>query len=314
MITLSDAASMLKAADDILVICHIRPDGDAAGSAGALCMALRKLGKNAWVAPHTQVMARFAPYIEPFFAPADFKPRFIVSVDTPGAGQYPPGLEALAPVTDLAIDHHGKNAAYAKNTYVEGDSAACGEIVYLLLGELGAEIDGDIAEALYCAVSTDTGCFRTKATSARTLRIAGELRETGFDAFALTHRLFEVKTPARLKLEAAIAEAMELIRPDTARVIITKAMFERCGTTEDDLDKISLLLTCCEGVRFGLMLRELDGGLWKVSVRTDGSIHAGDVAGIFPGGGGHLDSGGAAVMGEPEAIMQALSERLDSLR
>lgn len=312
MFTLADAAGMLRAADDILIFCHIRPDGDAAGSAGALCMALRRLGKTAFVAPHERVMERFQPYIVPFFAPADFVPRFLVSVDTPGAGQYPSGMEAFAPVTDLALDHHGKNAAYAKHTYVEGEAAACGEIVYLLLNELGIGPDEAIAEALYCALATDTGCFRTRATTARTMAIAAKLRETGFDAYTLTHRLFEVKTPARVKLEAEIAQATEYPAADTACVVVTQAMLDRCGTREDDLDKISMLLTVCEGVRFGLMLRELPGGRWKVSVRTDGSVHAGDVASIFPGGGGHPDSGGAAVAGRADEIMAALLERLDA--
>lgn len=314
MFTLSDAAAMLRAADHILIVCHIRPDGDAAGSAGALCMALRRLGKTAFVAPHERVMERFQPYINQYFAPADFVPRFIVSVDTPGAGQYPAGLGHLAAVTDLAIDHHGKNTAYAKHTYVEGDSAACGEIIWLLLGELGIEPDAAMAEALYCALATDTGCFRTRATTARTMTIAGKLRETGFDAYSLTHRLFEVKTAARMKLEAAISEAMEFPQPDTACVTVTRAMLERCGTVEDDLDKISMLLTVPEGVRFGLMLRELPDGLWKVSVRTDGSVHAGDIACIYPGGGGHADSGGAAVRGEAAALMGELLARLDALR
>lgn len=305
MISLSDIAARLKAGDNYLIYCHIRPDGDAAGSAGALTMGLRALGKTAFVAPHPSVMERFAPYIESYYAPADFVPEFSLSVDTPGTGQLV-SRDGTVPRIDIAIDHHGSNALYAGQSYIEGDSASCGELIYLLLREMNVPLDAAMAEALYCAITTDTGCFRTKVTTPRCLRVAAALRETGFDAYELTHRLFDVKTPARLRLESAIGSAMRYPRPDTSCVVVDRAMLERCGVTENDLDKISLLLTSVEGVRYGIMLRELDPGRWKISVRTDGSVPAGSVTGIFPGGGGHEDSGGAVAEGDSAELTERL--------
>ncbi len=313
MLTIAQTARLLAGADNILILCHVRPDGDAAGSACALCRGLRSLGKTAYIAPHPTVMERFERYLLPYYAPEDFAPAFLVAVDTPGQQQYPQGLWELAEKTDLAIDHHGSNALYAKNSYIEADSASCGELIYALLQALGVVIDPDTAEALYCAISTDTGCFRSAGTTPRCMAVAGALRATGFDAYGLTRRLFEEKSPARLRLEAAIFSALRYPRPDTATVIVTNEMLAACGTREDDLDKISLLTTTARGVRFGLMLRELQDGWWKISVRTDGSLHAGDVAGVFPGGGGHRDSGGSVAQGEGEEIMQKLLDKLKSL-
>lgn len=307
MFTIAQAARLLQGADHILIVCHIRPDGDAAGSAGALCRGLRALGKTAYVAPHPTVMARFEKYIAPFYAPADFAPDFITTVDTPGPGQYPPGLQHLAEKTDLAIDHHGSNARYARFSYIEPDSASCGELIYMLLEALGLSPDAAMAEALYCAISTDTGCFRSRGTTGRCMAIAAGLREIpGFDAYELSHRLFDVKSPARLRLEAAIYAAMEYPTPEISTVIVTRQMLQSCGVVEDDLDKISLLTTAAEGVRFGLMLRELEENEWKISVRTDGSVHAGSVAGVFPGGGGHPDSGGSTARGPAGDILRVL--------
>ena len=141
-----------------------------------------------------------------------------------------------------------------------GFSAAC-ELIARLIPALGAEITPKIADCLYTGISTDTGCFRTRGTTARCMEVAARLRETGFDAFALTHRLFDVKSPARLRLEAAIYGAMRYPEPDTAAVIVTKEMLARCGVREDDLDKISILTTAAEGVKVGLMLRELPDGM-----------------------------------------------------
>ena len=311
MFTITQAARLLQGAENILIVCHIRPDGDAAGSACALCLGLRALGKSAYIAPHPAVMARFEKYLAPYYAPADFSPEFITAVDTPGPGQYPPGLGHLAAVTDLAVDHHGSNSLYARASYIEPESASCGELVYLLLEALGLSPDAAMAEALYCALSTDTGCFRSRGTTGRCMAIAAKLRDIpGFDAYELSHRLFDVKSPARLRLEAAIYAAMEYPSPEISTIIVTRQMLQSCGVTEDDLDKISLLTTAAQGVRFGLMLRELEENEWKISVRTDGSVHAGEIAGVFPGGGGHPDSGGSTARGQARDILQTLLARL----
>lgn len=313
MFTIADAAALLRPADNIFIVAHIRPDGDAAGSACALCLGLRALGKSACIVPHPSVMERFAKYMLPYYPSDDFRPGFIVAVDTPGPGQYPWDRRDLAERTDLALDHHGSNAGYARFSCIEPEAAACGELVYALLKELGVCLDAPMAEALYCALSTDTGCFRSRGTTARCMAIAARLREVpGFDAYELTHRLFDVKSPARLRLEAAIYGAMRYPRPDTAIVIVTNEMLEQCGVREDDLDKISLLTTAAEGVRYGLMLRQLPEDWWKVSVRTDGSLSAAGIAGIFPGGGGHADSGGSVAQGEAEALMALLLQTLEA--
>jgi len=109
MISISEAASLLRGAGHVLIITHVRPDGDAAGSGCALCLALRKLGKTAYLAPNPNVMARYDKYLLPYYAPAGFAPDFIVAVDTPSPKQFPPGLEPLSCSTDLALDHHGSN-------------------------------------------------------------------------------------------------------------------------------------------------------------------------------------------------------------
>ncbi len=300
------AAALLAAADDILIITHVRPDGDAAGSGCALCRGLRALGKRAYLAANPPSMARYEKYMVPYFAPEGFEPRFVAAVDTPGPAQFPVGWEHMAARTDLAVDHHGTNAGYAKYTFLEPDSAAAGELVYLLLKELNAPLDGDTAEALYTALATDTNCFRTPGTTGRTLTIAGALRETGFDAAGLTRRLFETRSPARLRLESVLFGAMEL-HDGICVMVLPLSTIAACGAGEDDMDKISLLTMLPEGTWAGLLIRELPDGTWKVSLRTDGSVHAGNILhALSPAGGGHADAAGAVMAGPPEAIREAV--------
>ncbi len=315
LISVETAAERLRAAENILIITHIRPDGDAAGSGCALCLGLRALGKTAYIAENRASMIRYRKYLEPYFAPAAFAPDFIAAVDTPGAGQFPPGWEHLAARTDLAVDHHGTNGGYAAETLLESDSAAAGELVYLILQALGVDMTPEIAEALYVALATDTNGFRTAGTTGRTLAIAAALHDAGFDVFGLTRALFETKSVARLKLEAALFEAMRFPAAGVCVMTLPLSVIEACGAGEDDMDKLSLLTMTPEGVWAGVMLRELPDGTWKLSLRTDGSVNAGEVFRAV-GGGGHPDAAGAVCAGDPAAleavILAALLEKTEA--
>ena len=306
-IDLIQTAVLLRKAGDILIVTHIRPDGDAAGSGCALCLGLRSLGKQAYLAKNPPSMARYEKYMLPYFAPEGFRPAFVVAVDTPTPGQYPPGLGDLASITDLAIDHHGTNSGYAKATFLEPDSAATGELVFLLLEALGVDMDPDTAEALYTALTTDTNCFRTPSTSSRTLAIGARLRSAGFDAAGLTRRLFETKSTSRLRLEAAMFGGMRFPVDGVCVMTLPLKTVEACGAGEDDMDKLSLLTFVPAGTWAGLLIRQLPDGTWKVSLRTDGTIHAGDILRTLGGtGGGHADAAGSVLDGPPEDIEKAV--------
>lgn len=312
LITVQQAAARLREAEDIWIVTHIRPDGDTAGSACALCLGLRALGKTAYLAENHPTMHRYDKYMEPYFPPEGHEPGFLAAVDIASAGQYPPGWEELAGKTDLAVDHHGTNSGYARETLLDDHAAAAGELVYLILRELGVSMTPEIAEALYVALATDTSGFRTAGTTGRTLAIAGSLHDAGFDVFGLTRRLFETKSAARLRLEAALFSGMRFPMDGVCVMTLPYDTILSCGAAEDDMDKISTVTMTPEGVWAGVLLRQLPGGDWKLSLRTNGSPHAGQVFRLL-GGGGHPDAAGAVLAGDPAEIeariLAALKEK-----
>ena len=79
--TTAEAAARLAAMDQVLILTHVRPDGDTIGSAAALCCGLRALGKTAYLLPNPELTATYAPYAAPYLAEADFVPAYVVSVD-----------------------------------------------------------------------------------------------------------------------------------------------------------------------------------------------------------------------------------------
>ena len=152
------AAAFLREKDGFLILTHRRPDGDTIGCAVALCRALRKLGKTAYVLPNPDATSLFAPYWGEVLAPADFQPDTVVSTDIASEGLFPVNAETYKGRVDLCLDHHPSNTGFARYNCVEADKAACGELIYRIV-TVWFPVDAHIALPLYVAISTDTGCF-----------------------------------------------------------------------------------------------------------------------------------------------------------
>ena len=307
-LTLNEAADFFKTHDDYLILTHRRPDGDTVGSAAALCRALRALGKRARIYPNPQLTPKFAPCHEGLTGePA--RGDTVVSVDIADRSLFPFGAEQAE--VALAIDHHGTNSGFAARTHTDETRAACGEILVELLPLLGVTMDKPMADALYTAISTDTGCFRYANVTANTFRCAAVCAEAGADVFQINRVFFETKRMARLRLEAYLTEHIEFFAGGrVALFAIPNALMDELGLTEDDVDDISGFGRTIEGVQIAAMLREVENGLGKLSLRTGKEYNAAKICAKL-GGGGHPGAAGASVPGGIPGVRAAL---LDALR
>lgn len=298
-------ARALSATDRAVILTHRRPDGDTVGCAAALCRGLRQLGKQAFILENPELTDKYTPYFEGLTCPAIAPDDTIVAVDVAAEDMFAKGLALPRPI-DLAIDHHGTNSGYARQSLVRSDRAACGEIIYDVLREMGVQIAGEIAEALYVAISTDTGCFRYSNVTANTLRTAAELLEAGVDAYAVNRKMFELKRFARLKLEAYLTETMRFYADGRIGVCLIPAdIRRRLGLTEDDVDDISGFARMIEGVELAAMLRQMPGAT-KLSLRSGRLYDSGAICKRL-GGGGHFSAAGASLHPDPaEAERQLL--------
>lgn len=304
--TAREAAALLNGWDNLLLLTHRRPDGDTLGSAVALCKLLRQKGKKAYLLDNPEATSLFTPYLEGVFAPADFVAERVVSVDVAARGLFPQNaIPYLERGIDLCIDHHPSNEGFACENWVEADKAACGEIIFALVEEMG-ELTADIALPLYVAISTDTGCFQYSNTSPNTHQVTARLMETGIDTFWVNKRHFRTKSFTRLKLEGMLAEGMELYdEGKTALVAVTLEMMAELHAREEDAEDIAAFAGQVEGVETAVTIRELKPGECKLSVRTSGGLNATKVCGLL-GGGGHAAAAGCTVMGTVEEAKTAI--------
>lgn len=298
-LTVQEAAARLRQMNNVLLLTHVRPDGDTIGSAAALCQALRDMGKTAYLLYNPEITDTYAPYAEPYWASEGFVPEHIVSADIAALNLLPDNAAAYASRVELTIDHHGSQEFFAAETCLDADAAACGEIIYRVIRELTA-VTPAIALLLYVAISTDTGCFVYANTTADTHRIAAELLKTGIDVGPVNKVLFRTKSKTRLAMEARMVADMELYDGDRVVVMsIPLSLRRELHATEADIEELSSLAALVEGTDCGITLRELKPGRVKLSLRTGPRVDACAVCQRL-GGGGHTAAAGATVDGTLE--------------
>ena len=306
----AQTAAYLKTMDAVLILTHIRPDGDTIGCAAGLCRALRDMGKTAYLLPNPEITTTYAPYAAPYLAPDGFVPRFVVATDVATEDLLPENARQYLGKVDLCIDHHPSNSGYAAHTCLDPSAAAAAEIVYDIVTALTA-MTADIALPLYVGLSTDCGCFQYGNTTARSHEIAAALMQH-VEVAKVNHDLFRIKSRVRMAMEGRMIRDMELY--DEGRVVVMQvplSLRQELHATEADIEELSSLAGQVEGTDCGITLRELKPGTVKISLRTGPRVDACAACALL-GGGGHKAAAGATVEGTmaevKERILAAVAE------
>ena len=298
-IDLQQAAQLLCGWDDILILTHQKPDGDAYGSAFALLWALERLGKRARVETPDGYLPGFR-FLFGNYSPKAFEPRFVVTSDVAGPELLGSLAERWAHRVDLCIDHHKVNNLNATYRLVVPQAAATCQLTYHIIRHLGVCFTPAIAAAIYTGIATDTGCFRYANTNPEVHRIAANMMEAGADYALINKLMFDTKTKGRLEIDRLVMETLEYYFDGRCAVIsIPNAAVERAGVLEEELDGISAFPRTIEGVQAGVTLREKPDGNYRVSLRTNGDVDASAICGKL-GGGGHKNAAGCTVPGPLE--------------
>ena len=309
-LTRTDCADYLRSHDNFCILTHRKPDGDTLGSAAALCRGLRAMGKTAHVLRNPETTPQYAFLQEDVCCEACSEDRTVISVDVAADKLFPPAFAPLLPRIALKIDHHGAGSDFAPLALVDPGSAACGEIVWDLLRELGVSMDRATAEAVYTAVSTDTGCFRFSNTTAHTLHTAAACLEAGAQTYPINKALFETTRLCRLKIESYLADHLEFLEDGKlALALLPREVEQACGVTEDDLVNISNFARNIEGVMLAATFRTESDGATKISLRSAPGYNSAAVSAEL-GGGGHAAAAGVRIAADQAAAREKLLEIL----
>ena len=295
-ITLKEAALFLKGVNNIGIVIHQYPDGDAIGSGYALCKALHALGKTARVLCDHTIPQKYVEIIE-MPAEQDFTPEIYVSIDVATVQLMGQNFAPIAEKIDLCLDHHMSNTRFGQRNYVDDKAAAAAEIAYDLLCELDVTITRDIADCIYIGLCTDTGCFRYSNVTPKTHRVAAKMIEQGANFVLINKEMFDTKSKARIQMEQKALSDMEYYFDGLcALMIISKEMIQCTGAQESDLEGLTPIPRQIEGVLLGITLREKGNGEYKVSLRSGREINVSKICASL-GGGGHYCAAGCTVSG-----------------
>ena len=314
-----DVARALREKKRFVLCPHYNPDGDAVGSVLALADILDHMGKETlcfFEAP-VPVIYRFLPgagraitdikTVRAFFRAAGDEGALVTldCGDDRRVGKHREELLAYHPV--VVIDHHHSNTGFGDYNWVDGDSAATGEMVFRLARTLDARISPEAASCLYSAISTDTGSFHYAARS-RTFEAAAELVRLGADPADLANKLYNNYSLGRLRLMREVLATLEMYERDRIAFIrVSKSMRDRTFTTMEDIEYFVNYPRAIQSVRAAVFLKEIEPGKVSVSLRAKGQCDVSAIAARF-GGGGHKNAAGCTFQNVPgmDAVRDAL--------
>lgn len=312
----SKAVDMIRDGTRIMLVSHTRPDGDALGSlAGLREMILadaKDTGRTCKV--ETLVLSEPAKIYE-FLLPQKFllmgdnitKQQvvdgrlndfdLIILVDTSATRQLPGVGEFLQKKAKnlLVIDHHLTGDIEGHHRLVDTTAAAAAEIVFELSRQGRLPLNKAAAEALFTAVSTDTGWFRFENTTASTLEITSALVAAGAKPHSLYHRIFENDPVEKLQLTAETLGTLDLHHNGKlATLKISQEMFARTNTDRSHVENIVNMPQQISTVQAVVLFVEVESEVTRCSLRSKGAIDVNEVANQFDGG-GHQHAAGATL-------------------
>lgn len=300
--TFAEIAAALRAAQTVVILSHVRPDGDAFGSQLALALSLRHLGKDVTVWNEDGMLDKysFLPGGDLLARPPAEAPQFDLAVALDTAVQNRLGMAAELVRADkwINIDHHPTNPRYGDLVYIDPTAPATGQILFELLTCEHLPMDREIAENLFVAISTDTGSFQYPNTTARTFEIGAELLKCGVDVGRLSQLLYESYPRRRVKL---LRELLGTMRVEgggkVAAFSLSLEVTRRLGVKPEDNEGLIDHLRSIQGVIVAVFFEELLEAKVRLSMRSKSD--AADVAAICQqfGGGGHKLAAGARVRG-----------------
>ena len=298
----SEAATRLLDIKKPRVLVHIRPDGDAIGSAAALCLVFDKLGVLAKIVSADKIPERLKfilEYTGVFLAGECEGDTSDVAIDVASPAQLGK-LYDEQHLPTLMIDHHIVGEAFADG-YISPTASSAAEALFDIIEELigmgKIELDEKLAFALYTAISSDTGRFSYSSTTPKTHRIAARLMECGIDASDINRRLFDSKTHDQIRAEGFIASRIKTEECGAVTyATLTASELASLGILAENFETAIDVIRSVRGAEISFFVREVGEKQYKASLRSV-KVDVSQIAKIF-GGGGHIKASGCTVMAE----------------
>lgn len=315
-----ELSNLFSISDNILLICHINPDGDAIGSQLALYNYLKSIGCNVdMLAPNN--LQEFLKWLSGaelinIFTKDRKKCRSLISeaslivmldFNHPGRLGEAEQFVRESDAVKVVIDHHLDPSDFADIMISDPTKCSTSELVHELLAFTGKKdfITIPYAEALYTGIITDTGNFEHGAYSSRTFRIVAELFDAGIDKDKVLNLIYNNFSADRIRLQGFAMNQRMVVIPElrTAYIYLSKDDLKSYNHVKGDTEGFVNLPLSIKGIDFTALFIEKDGFI-KLSFRSRGRFPSNVFASEYFAGGGHRNASGGEYFDTLENTIQ----------
>jgi len=303
----AEVGEVIAKHNSFVIMSHVRPDGDAIGSQVALGFSLIAMGKTVFLVNEDGVpeSLEFLAGSEKVTTPPGeaLDVEVAIALDTATKPRLGDGALHAASKAKVwvNIDHHISNPKYGDVNVIDSTSPATGQILYNLIRALDLPLPAETRDAIYVAVSTDTGSFQYGSTTAETYEMGAALIRSGLDVGKINADTYDNHPFRRLELMRELLNTLEISADGKlANWELRDATRLNLNLQPDDSEGLIDLIRSVKGVRVAVFFEELEGGKIRVSMRSkDKGVNVCEVAMQF-GGGGHALAAGIRMAGPLE--------------
>ncbi len=311
---MTELEQALEGVKNVVILGHIRPDGDCFGA----CLGLYNYLDSAY--PHVEVDLYLEEKVDKFSYMNHFdqirteKEERIYDLcicldasDIERLGDFAGYL--VTSTNSVCLDHHITNTGYAKVNLVESSASATCEVLYGQLDE--DKITKETAECIYTGIIHDTGVFKHGNTTSRTMAIAGKLMDKGIDFGGIIDGTFYKKTYIQNQILCrALMESVRFLDGKCIFSVVRAKDMAFYGVTGQDFDGIVDQLRITEGVECAIFMYEIGIHEFKISMRSNHCLDVSKIAQYF-GGGGHVRAAGCTMSGNLYDVINNLSLHIE---
>lgn len=338
-ITPAEVADVKKLFDNcrnVVIVCHVSPDGDAIGSSLGLYEYLKRKGKNVNV-----IVPNYFPDFLRWMKDADR----IVQFDRQKSHSYTListadlicclDFNVLTRIEDLAepvgkarckkllIDHHiGPDKSVFDVVVSRPEASSTCELVFRVISALGdiQSLTFAGAEDIYAGMATDTGFFSFNSNDPDIFIILSELLRKGIDKDLINRRIQNNFSPDRLRLIGYVLYEKLVVNKDlhASYFSLTRDELSKFHYLKGDMEGIVNMPLQIKGHKLSISLREdTEKPIIHISTRSVDDFPCNELCAQFFNGGGHKNAAGGRLecsMEEAikvaEAAIEAWSEKL----
>ena len=303
-----ELSELFSSSENILIICHINPDGDSVGAQLALYHYFKDKGKNvSLMAPNN--LQEFLKWMDGadlinIFIRERKKCRMliegadlIIMVDFNQSNRMGEAEEfvKVSKAQKVFIDHHLAPENFADMIISDPSKCSTSELVHELICDINGVkfMNKSYAEALYVGIITDTGNFEHGAYSSRTFRIVADLIETGINKEKIINLIYNNFSSDRIRLQGFALNKRMVVLPEfkTAYIYLSKDDLKEYSHVKGDTEGFVNMPLSIKGINFSALFIEKDNFI-KLSFRSKGQFPSNEFASLYFAGGGHLNASG----------------------